>query len=427
MKIKKFGPYQTEELLGRGGMGTVYRGIHEETRQEVALKVLSFIHADDDNFRERFTLEIETLKKLRHPNIVELYGYGVQDGHLFYAMEFIQGCSLQQELNSGRRYDWREATKMAIVICQALKHAHDRGVIHRDLKPANLLIDQDNQIKLSDFGIAKLFGAHQITADRTVIGTADYMAPEQAEGVSASVKSDLYSLGSVMYALVTGKPPFAATTLAQVLNDLRHATPFPLTRQVPQIPAEFDKTVIHLLQKEPEKRFATALALANHLRAMEHGLKGKATSPQETPPKSAQTKIDTHVSEQPVSPEEDLQSDDTRALRPTVEAPQYSQGAAAATQESLSGEIRNPTLADTETDHTSEEKVDQFTKVDPNRSFSEDQGTEKEALLITVSKVGLTLVLIILLIGAGWYMLKPASESQLYDQIQSAAQQDPPV
>ncbi|MEC9003328.1 MAG: serine/threonine-protein kinase, partial [Planctomycetota bacterium] len=203
MKIDKFGPYQTDKLLGRGGMGTVYRGTHEETGQVVALKVLSFVHADDDNFRERFALEIETLKKLRHPNIVELYGYGVQDGHLFYAMELIEGNSLQQELLSGRRFDWRETTHFTIAICQALKHAHDRGVIHRDLKPANLLLTPGNEVKLSDFGIAKLFGSQQITADRSVIGTADYMAPEQAEGAKANVRSDLYSLGSVMYALVT--------------------------------------------------------------------------------------------------------------------------------------------------------------------------------------------------------------------------------
>jgi serine/threonine-protein kinase len=266
-------------------MGTVYRGTHEETDQVVALKVLSFIHADDDNFRERFALEIETLKKLRHPNIVELYGYGVQDGHLFYAMELVEGKSLQEELLSGRRFDWRETTHFCIAICQALKHAHDRGVIHRDLKPANLLLTPDNQVKLSDFGIAKLFGSHQITADRSVIGTADYMAPEQAEGAKADARSDLYSLGSVMYALVTGKPPFADPSLAKVISDLRHATPILPSRHVPNLPDEFEELVMLLLQKEPEKRFATALVLANHLHAMEHAIHRKDAVPAE----SAQT------------------------------------------------------------------------------------------------------------------------------------------
>ena len=429
MKLHKFGPYQTEELLGRGGMGTVYRGVHEQTRQVVALKVLSFIHADDDNFRERFGLEIETLKKLRHPHIVELYGYGVQDGHLFYAMELIQGNSLQQELDSGRRFDWRETTQFSVAICQALKHAHDRGVIHRDLKPANLLLTEDNQIKLSDFGIAKLFGAHQITADRSVIGTADYMAPEQAEGSQANARSDLYSLGSVMYALTTGKPPFASSTLAKVLSDLRHTEPIPLSRQVPQVPPEFDDIVMHLLQKEPEKRMATALALAKHLRAMEHAINRKATVEQEPTPESAQTKFSTQADGQPHAVPADSDSADTRSLSPTVEAPQFAPNElseAAGTVEASSPARQSLTRAEILTSDDTEQPVDQFTQVDPNRPMTDDQDETEDSLLMTVSKISLSVILIALLVVGGWYMLKPANEAQLYERIKAAAQNDDP-
>ena len=429
MKLHKFGPYQTEELLGRGGMGTVYRGVHEQTRQVVALKVLSFIHADDDNFRERFGLEIETLKKLRHPHIVELYGYGIQDGHLFYAMELVEGNSLQLELDSGRRFDWRETTQFSVAVCQALKHAHDCGVIHRDLKPANLLLAKDNQIKLSDFGIAKLFGAHQITADRSVIGTVDYMAPEQAAGSQANARSDLYSLGSVMYALITGKPPFAASTLAKVLSDLRNTEPIPLSRQVPQVPPEFDDIVMHLLQKEPEKRMATALVLANQLRAMEHAINRKATLDQEPAPESSQTKLSTQADGQPPPVQADSDSDDTRSLRPTVEAPQFAPKPlpeAAVTVEASSPERQSLTRSEILTSDDTEQPEDQFTQVDPNRPIVDDQVGDKESLLMTVAKISLSVILIALLVAGGWYMLKPANEGQLYQRIEAAAQNDDP-
>jgi serine/threonine-protein kinase len=425
MKIDKFGPYQTDKLLGRGGMGTVYRGTHEETGQVVALKVLSFVHADDDNFRERFALEIETLKKLRHPNIVELYGYGVQDGHLFYAMELIEGNSLQQELLSGRRFDWRETTNFTIAICQALKHAHDRGVIHRDLKPANLLLTPGNEVKLSDFGIAKLFGSHQITADRSVIGTADYMAPEQAEGAKANVRSDLYSLGSVMYALVTGKPPFADPSLAKVISDLRHATPILPSRHVPNLPAEFEELVMHLLQKEPERRLATALVLANHLRAMEHTINRRDTAPAE----SAQTKLDTQLGDVAPASEELPQDSDTEALSPTVAASSLKSAhvpEAAPTIAASNREHQNRTHNETDGSGQSTPEADHFTKVDPNRSLHEDRSDEGDPLVVNLAKIGLPLLLITLLSLGAWYTLKPATENQLYEHIQAAADRETP-
>ena len=162
MSIKKLGPYRINRTLGRGGMGTVYAGTDERTGEGAAIKVLAAALATDETFRERFESEIETLKTLKHPNIVQLYGYGEQDGHLFFAMELIEGTSLEEELQNGRRFDWRATTDLGISICRALKHAHDSGVIHRDLKPANLLIDGDEQIKLTDFGIAKLFGGSSV-------------------------------------------------------------------------------------------------------------------------------------------------------------------------------------------------------------------------------------------------------------------------
>ena len=180
MPFEQLGPYRIERTIGRGGMGTVYSGVHTETGQNVAVKVLSVLLGENERFRERFQIEIETLEKLDHKNIVRLIGFGEHDDHLFYSMELVEGRNLQQELRTGRRFQWREAARIGMQICDALKHAHDHGVIHRDLKPSNLLYTSDEHIKLTDFGIAKLFGASHMTADGSALGTADYMSPEQA-------------------------------------------------------------------------------------------------------------------------------------------------------------------------------------------------------------------------------------------------------
>lgn len=272
MPLERLGPYRIEKLLGRGGMGAVYAGVNELTGERAAIKVLAAHLSDNSDFRDRFAGEVETLKKLKHPNIVQLLAWGEEGDHLFYVMELVDGRSLQDEVQSGRRYDWREVAKIGVEVCRALKHAHDSGVIHRDLKPANLLIDRHNQIKLTDFGIAKLYGGTQITVAGGILGTADYMSPEQAEGKQVNARSDLYSLGSVMYALLVGHPPFAAKSLAEVIHNLRFEKPTPVCRLAPDTPEAFESIIQQLLEKQPAKRPASAFAVGNYLRAMEHAL-----------------------------------------------------------------------------------------------------------------------------------------------------------
>ena len=208
MQLDQLGPYRIGRQIGRGGMGTVYQGTNLETGQPAAIKVLSPRLAVEEGFRDRFETEIATLKKLKHPNIVRLYGFGEQDGHLYYAMELVEGTNLEDELQAGRRFNWRETTQIGIKLARALKHAHDHGVIHRDLKPANLLLTPDDDVKLADFGIARLFGNTRLTSDGGLIGTAEYMAPEQADGRPVTYQCDLYSLGGVLFALLAGRPPF---------------------------------------------------------------------------------------------------------------------------------------------------------------------------------------------------------------------------
>jgi serine/threonine protein kinase len=271
------GPYRISEPIGRGGMGTVYRAVHEKTGQPVAVKVIAMHVADDPRFRRRFADEVETLKRLKHRNIVTLIGYGEQNGHLFYSMELVSGESLQQILRREKRLGWPMVLDMAIDICAALKHAHDFGVIHRDLKPANLLIDQQGSVKLVDFGIAKLFGNHGETAAGSVLGTADFMAPEQAGEGAITPRTDLYSLGNVLYACFAGRPPFAGRTLTRVIESLRQEEPARIDLIVPELPQEIAELVHDLLEKRPEDRPPTALAVMNRLKAIRAGLKRAAT------------------------------------------------------------------------------------------------------------------------------------------------------
>jgi serine/threonine protein kinase len=272
MQIQQLGPYRISKKLGQGGMGAVYEGVDTVTGDAAAVKVLAPQLATDEGFRIRFQAEIESLKKLRHPNIVRLYGYGEEQGSIFYAMELVRGSSLEDELRAGRRFDWREVTDLAIKLCRALKHAHDAGVIHRDIKPANLLLSETGEIKLSDFGIARLFGNARMTSDGGVLGTAEYMAPEQADGRVVTDRCDQYSLGGVMYALLAGRPPFRAGSLVEMLQLQRFAEAEPVRRYAPDTPAELDQIIRQLLEKDPQRRFVNALILGRSLESMQRGL-----------------------------------------------------------------------------------------------------------------------------------------------------------
>jgi len=272
MGIEQLGPYRIGRLLGRGGMGSVYAAEDIEQGKPAAVKVLSPSLAAHEDFRERFEVEIETLRKLRHPNIVRIFGFGENQGILFYAMELVEGRSLEELLNGGRRFDHREVIEMACKLCRALKHAHDRGVIHRDIKPANLLLSDQGDVKLTDFGIARLFGMTRLTSAGGVVGTAEYMAPEQCDGRRVTERSDLYSLGGVLFALLAGRPPFVADTVPQMLQLQRFAEPEPVRAFAPDTPEALDHLVRDLLAKEPSDRVPNATMVLRRLEAMQHGL-----------------------------------------------------------------------------------------------------------------------------------------------------------
>ncbi len=268
MQLTRLGPYEIDKPLGKGGMGSVYAATDTQTAQRVAIKALTPQLAMAEGFRDRFEAEIESLKTLRHDGIVRLFGYGEQDGVLFYSMELVDGVSLEDELKAGRRFSWREVTNIAIQLALALKHAHDHGIIHRDIKPANILLYDEDHVKLADFGIARLFGTTSLTTAGGVLGTADYMSPEQADGRPVTSRCDQYSLGGVMYALLAGRPPFRAKNLPQMLQLQRFANPEPVRRYAPDTPEQLERVVMQLLAKDPAERFPNTQVLARHLQAM---------------------------------------------------------------------------------------------------------------------------------------------------------------
>jgi hypothetical protein len=272
----RLGKWMLYKELGRGGMGRVYLAQEELTGRQAALKVLAAELAQDAGFLQRFQREIETLSLLDHPNIVHFYEAGFENGTYFFAMEYVDGQGLDQILEKQGRLPWPEVLDIALQVCSALKHAHDHGVIHRDLKPANLLRTAEGVVKLTDFGVAKIFAGSHLTATGGVVGTAEFLSPEQAAGKPVNKRSDLYSLGVVLYTLLVGHPPFEGASFLELLHKHRYAQFDPPQKYVLDLPYELDEIVCALLEKEPDKRPADALVLAKKLQMVRAKLERKS-------------------------------------------------------------------------------------------------------------------------------------------------------
>ena len=273
MEAQQLGPYVLIKRLGRGGMGAVYEAEHQETGEHVAVKVLASHLADDLGLKERFDAEIQTLKPLRSPGIVQLIAYGEDDGQPYFAMELVHGQSLERIIRGGRIFTPEEVIGLSIEIARSLKVAHDHGIIHRDLKPANLLVPDDPHqanagVKLADFGIAKLFGAASQTAHGSIVGTAEFMAPEQAAGKPLDARADLYTLGLVMFTMIAGKPPFRGSQLTEIITKQLREAPPRVSSFHHDIPEELDGLIDGLLAKDPARRPASALAVGRRLTAI---------------------------------------------------------------------------------------------------------------------------------------------------------------
>lgn len=263
---KRLGRWTLDAEIGRGAMGAVYRA-RDDSGRPAAIKVLSAEMAGDELLRGRFEREVEALGHLDHPHIVKLYDFGTVDGQPFFAMQYVDGVDYERRLAALGRRPWAEVIAAGRQIAEALKHAHDRGVIHRDLKPANILLDGNPDgpggpvVMLTDFGVAKLFSASPLTASGSFVGTAAYLAPEQAAGKPPTKRGDLYSLGCVLYALAVGRPPFPGENISELLHQHRFAQPEQPIRLVPDLPHELNALILQLLDKDPAKRPADASLL----------------------------------------------------------------------------------------------------------------------------------------------------------------------
>lgn len=270
MSKQVMGPFEIEQRIGIGGMGTVYRAVYTKTGQRVALKVLSPDLAADEKLIARFEREVAILKKLRHPHIVRYFGSGRQGAQRYYIMELVDGGSLAEVLREKGRLPWEDVIRYGVQICGALEHAHGEGVIHRDLKPGNLLLDLRDRIKLSDFGIARDNTATALTAAGKTVGTFAYMAPEQIQGVPPiSIKTDLYALGCVLFELLTGRPPFQAESDVNLLFQHLKEDPPRIMPLVIDCPIWLESLVLQLLEKDPAKRPRDAMATQMALREVE--------------------------------------------------------------------------------------------------------------------------------------------------------------
>ncbi|HEY7308083.1 MAG TPA: serine/threonine-protein kinase [Gemmataceae bacterium] len=277
---QQIGQFTIDKELGSGAMGTVYRGRYTKTGKIMALKVMApGFGSTNAAAGDRFEREITVLKQLNHPSIVRFYDAGKQQGMRYFAMEYIEGESLDHVMARRGRMTWEEVVSLGQQLCSALQHAHEKGIIHRDLKPSNIMVLRDGTLKLTDFGIAKATDLEALTQTNCTVGTAAYMSPEQCKGQSdLTTKSDLYSLGVLFYELLTGKKPFKADNAMEMfMQHVKGKFERP-SRLVFDIPVWLDTLVCQLLEKEPEKRPLDANMVANTLGSIQEKIEAQQSA-----------------------------------------------------------------------------------------------------------------------------------------------------
>ena len=265
------GRYLVVRKLGTGGMATVYLAEDQELGRRVAIKTLDDRHAQDDQFIERFRREASSAAVLSHPNIVAVYDRGQSDGTYYIAMEYLEGKTLKELLVSRGATPVRIAVDYTRQILAALEYAHRNGIVHRDIKPHNIVVAPDGRIKVMDFGIARS-GSSQVTEAGSIIGTAQYLSPEQARGLPAGPSADLYSTGIVLYEMLTGSVPFGGDTPLEVAMQHLSAVPEPPSAKRPEIPHELDAIVLRALAKDTEQRYRSARDMDADLARFAQGL-----------------------------------------------------------------------------------------------------------------------------------------------------------
>lgn len=280
------GRYTLLAVLGTGGMATVWRARDEVLGRDVAVKVLNPQHAADAAFVERFEGEARHAAAVSHPRLVTVFDCGVEDGTPFIVMELVAGRTLRQVLDEAGMLPPGQAVAIAAAVCEGLEAAHAAGLVHRDITPANIVLN-GGEVKVLDFGIARADGTRAATAAGTVVGTVAYLSPEQASGRPADPRSDLYSLGCVLFEMLTGRPPFTADSAVGLAYRQVHDDPGPPSAWRPGLPAGLDQVTARLLAKEPSSRPPTAAAARAGLLSVfpaADGVPGRGTAVLPVPP-----------------------------------------------------------------------------------------------------------------------------------------------
>jgi serine/threonine protein kinase len=266
--------YRIEDVVGRGGMGIVYKAEDTKLKRSVALKFLPQELTLDEEARTRFVLEAQTAAGLSHPNICTIHEINEENGKSFIAMEYVKGQSLKAKIESGPLEE-QEALDIAVQVAEGLEEAHKKGIIHRDIKSANIMITEKGQAKVMDFGLAKVKGSTILTREGTTLGTVAYMSPEQARGEDVDRRTDIWSLGVVLYEMLSGELPFKGDREASILYSVVHEEPRPLKAIKPDIPTELQQIMNRALKKKPESRYSSAAEMIKDLRKYQDVLRAE--------------------------------------------------------------------------------------------------------------------------------------------------------
>jgi beta-lactam-binding protein with PASTA domain/predicted Ser/Thr protein kinase len=281
------GRYLVESELGRGGMATVFKGTDTVLGRPVAVKVLSPQYSSDANFVTRFRREAQAAARLNHPNLVSVYDTGTDEGIHFIVMEYIEAKTLADYLAGGGRIMPERSIEIAEAVCDALSTAHDHGIIHRDIKPANIMITPKGDVKVTDFGIARVIsGADTLAQTAAVLGTASYLSPEQAQSQPVDGRSDIYSLGVVLYEMVTGRPPFSGDSPVMVASKHVLEQPTPPSKLNSDVSRELEAVIMKAMSKNPDNRYQDADEMRVDL---ERARLGQAVQATPVLPESART------------------------------------------------------------------------------------------------------------------------------------------